>query len=104
MNCNVVACEKLAEYYPVFLIRPKNYRGTPARATVKLPLCEEHAKAKDAEEFMTEQLWNMIKGGILKLGRQAPHRSSTEIEFVYIEGKRWETDSLFIFDPAKTDN
>lgn len=103
-DCNFKDCSHAAEYYPVLLLRQKNFKKkhTPARCTIKLALCEKHAKAKTAEEFITEQAWNMLRGAFAQLGKQPPHRSSTGIEFVFIDNDVWKSNSLFILDPNKT--
>lgn len=99
MNCNHIDCKELetpAEYFPILLVRPKNYSGRPARVCIQLPLCEKHAKGKP-EEFITENAWNMIIGAYAKLGKRKPHRASCGIDFDYIAAEKWKTECVFIF-------
>ena len=101
-ECERVDCHRIAEFYPILLLRPKGYTGPPARITIRLGLCEECAKTKNPDEFITEVMWKMLIGAFATLKRQKPHRSSAEVEFVLISSDVWK-QSLFVFAPAKPD-
>jgi hypothetical protein len=81
-TCDVKECSNPASWVPVLLLRPKWWKGKPARGTLAIHVCDTCKPKIKVEDCLSDEGWNKILGDFRKLGRADPHRSSTALEFV----------------------
>lgn len=79
MNCEAKGCTKTATLGVCFSFTHHTIPETRAVSIPFLHVCQDHKETVKLEEILTEDGWQKVCTGFLRIGKRAPTRTLTEL-------------------------
>lgn len=81
VTCNRIDCTNEGTAHPVLELRPRGYTGQPANAVLGIRICDEHQPTLSAQDFITDEGWQVLVETARALGKATPDRASTTLHW-----------------------
>lgn len=85
--CSRTDCDVEPEWRPVIVVRARGFEKHPIRCVIGVGLCGFCKPKTKLADLLTDGMWQNIVDGLARMGKLAPTRDLTTLDFCGIKSK-----------------